>query len=309
MKDFSPTTVIKNKTIGGIRNVLKAVKLEDYLYKQNRNNLQLERQEIENITISAKDGLDIDKATALIEKQGIAIITDLFDEDLIQQVESELGGFIREFDENKAGETFGEYKEVEWQYFGHKYDKSEIAHIPIVNIRNKDKGKSDGGMIDVYNVDKIAEKKDLSSSLQLFEKIKGGDLNALTQNLMKGYKSRFNLYFNDSILNTRGAHRDDYQTTYKVFIYLTDVLDESFGPYAFVPGSHKVHDYLNREIALNNFFGKGFGDISSMPDELFIKCIAKKGTVIISDQSGVHRGVPQAEGKVRIALVNSFLKG
>ncbi|MDW3652713.1 MAG: hypothetical protein R8P61_36885 [Bacteroidia bacterium] len=308
MKDFSPTTVIKRKTIGGIRNVLKAVKLEDYLYKQNRNNLRLQRQGIQDITLSAKGGLDINKATALIERQGIAIITDYFEEDLINKAGSELGNFIKDFDKNKQGETYGEYNEVEWQYFGHKYNKSEITNMPIVNIRNKDKGKNDGGMIDVYNVDKIAEKKSLSASLELFEKLKSGDINTLTNNLMKGYNSRFNLYFNDSILNTRGAHRDDYETTYKVFTYLTDVTDESYGPYAFVPGSQKVHDYLNREIALNNFFGKDFGDISSMPDDLFVKCIGKKGTVIISDQSGVHRGVPQADGKVRLALVNSFIK-
>jgi hypothetical protein len=44
----------------------------------------------------------------------------------------------------------------------------------------------------------------------------------------------------------------------------------------------------------------------SYDEDDVIKFTAPKGTLIISDQSGYHRGIPQEEGKERMLISNSY---
>jgi len=117
-----------------------------------------------------------------------------------------------------------------------------------------------------------------------------------------------NLYFNDGVEKVRAYHIDDEENTYKVFLYITDVPDKSYGPYCFCPKFNnfsKNKSYIKRQVLLNKIFNNRLYDMY-VPSESTIDCCGPKGTIIISDQSYPHRGLPQINGNLRMVLVNSF---
>lgn len=107
-----------------------------------------------------------------------------------------------------------------------------------------------------------------------------------------------------------GWHRDDaYHSQFKSIVYLSDV-NEKNGPFTYLLGTHKT----------DNLFDVGLDDkvkkYDFRLDENFIekvkelgykevKCVAKKGTLILADTRGIHRGTPLLEGK-RYTMFNYF---
>jgi hypothetical protein len=87
-------------------------------------------------------------------------------------------------------------------------------------------------------------------------------------------------------------HRDiDNLLWLKVFIYLTDV-DENCGPHVFIPGSHRMNKSLTfrriPDAEANMKFGK------------FTYHLGKKGTLIIEDTFGLHKGQHISSNKNRL---------
>ena len=77
-------------------------------------------------------------------------------------------------------------------------------------------------------------------------------------------------------------HRDiDNVLWLKVFIYLTDV-DANCGPHVFIPYSHRINKFLSFKRFTDLEAKKEFGDFS------YFK--GKKGTLIIEDTFGLHKG-------------------
>ena len=109
-----------------------------------------------------------------------------------------------------------------------------------------------------------------------------------------------------------GWHRDSvFKKQYKSILYLTDV-DEENGPFQFVMGSH------NKSTIYSSIKRNGFtahqNRISNDSVNTFLQshqgfeskiCTASKGTVILVDTSGIHRGMPIIKGS-RYALTNYF---
>ena len=76
-----------------------------------------------------------------------------------------------------------------------------------------------------------------------------------------------------------------------MFLYLTDVLTKDYGPYCYLPGSHKSSwDIKEIERYPHN-------------ENQLTKILANKGTLIGSFQHGFHRGLPQEKGKKRVVFV------
>ena len=72
------------------------------------------------------------------------------------------------------------------------------------------------------------------------------------------------------------------------------------GPYCFVKGTH-VDTPLKK---LNNIVGN---KESPLVDPMnIVPVLGKKGTLIISDQSGIHRGIPQKKGSIREVLLMRY---
>jgi len=109
-----------------------------------------------------------------------------------------------------------------------------------------------------------------------------------------------------------GWHRDSvYQTQYKSIVYLTDV-DEDHGPFEYILGSHDKESVL--KSIKENGFSAHHNRFTEEEIEAFLKSnpnysskvfTAKKGSVILVDTCGVHRGTPIATGN-RYALTNYY---
>ena len=173
----------------------------------------------------------------------------------------------------------------------------------FVNIRGAGKGaNSDSGMIDVFHADKaIPEIGEIDDSLiqKILDSTSG----------QRVVKTRSHTYINKGIENTRSYHVDALQPViYKAFIYLTDVPDLSYGPYSLVKRSQRFSGHVYRNLLRNLFISKNH--ITDMPlyDEKQVNhCTGKKGDLILSNQSAIHRGMPQDPDKKRVAIVLSYM--
>ena len=119
--------------------------------------------------------------------------------------------------------------------------------------------------------------------------------------------SRLNIYINRSVTSTRGYHMDSGALQFKAFVYLTDVNDLEDGPYSFIKRSHRfsTRKYLN--ITQNLMSGYHLTEMSNGNPADVVHALAPRGTLIISDQNGWHRGLPQTDGRSRMLISISFL--
>jgi hypothetical protein len=109
-------------------------------------------------------------------------------------------------------------------------------------------------------------------------------------------------------------HIDSLRRQYKIFLFLGDV-DESSGPFEFVPGSHAAA--FKTSMAIKGIYLRpsdvfsGRRRYSSLDDE-WVRKIARKdraplpvlcpaGTVMVADTSAIHRARPCSQG-ARYAL-------
>ncbi len=135
----------------------------------------------------------------------------------------------------------------------------------------------------------------------------------LKTNLINSHTLGARLVPKDGNLGSGGGwHRDSvFKKQYKSIVYLTDVGLEN-GPFEFVVGSHDKSTIYSS--IKKNKFDSHQNRISNEQVEGFLKthpglrkqiCTAKKGTVVLVDTSGIHRGMPIEEG-IRYALTNYF---
>ena len=93
--------------------------------------------------------------------------------------------------------------------------------------------------------------------------------------------------------------------SYKAFIYLTDVLNDNNGAYTVIKGTHKknIRRWLN--TIFNFINNKPLTDVNYFikSDELGDEFKAKKGTLIMSNQTLFHRGSPFHSEKTRYMIV------
>lgn len=171
------------------------------------------------------------------------------------------------------------------------------------NYRNQDNPeKSDHGMLDIAYVQNsipdIAQ-IDQSDLIQVLKNISGQEIIPL----------KVNAYLNRGIKNTRMYHVDNTQPViYKAFIYLSDVPNTDFGPYSFVKKSHRFSFLIYLNLLLNMFSSKlNSTDMPRYNKGQVMHAIGKKGDLIMSNQNGIHRGIPQKEGNKRVVLVLSFM--
>ena len=169
------------------------------------------------------------------------------------------------------------------------------ADEPILNQRSGDR---DDGMIDIFNMDLVVPKlSDLKDDNFIIEVINNAEQKKYTVDSL-------NVYVNRSVTNTRNYHADTYDGKYKFFIYLTDVQDLSYGPFSYVKKSHQPSRARRIFRSYTNKIIRGVPSTNAVTyDESNKKiCTAPKGTLIIANQAGLHRGMPQEEGKERIMI-------
>jgi hypothetical protein len=270
-----------------------------YIKQMNEKEIQDRIRSVSVENISTEENVAC--AYKILSSEGIVIIKDFLSHDLINRVKKEVD-YLKEILK----------KTVPYHNFENEYllvqsathlitGYTALSNYPkaIANVR---KGV-DEGMIDVFNFDRLLP--DINKKLRepfigpLLERLlskKSGKLKA----------ANLNLYLNEGIKRTRGFHVDSYQSTLKGLCYITDVPNIDYGPYCYVRRSHVDTPWrmINREIGL-----KSSVDTESpiVDPSLILPCIAKKGTLILSDQSGIHRGYPQESGYERQVLVMRYL--
>ncbi len=250
------------------------------------------------------DGLDtagqINQAERILRKYGIVVIPDYIDPVSLDKFRSSLTSVYKEYLELLKNSVY-EDSQLLVQRGAAKvsgYRKLATYSKPVMQVR----GGQDDGMIDIFNVDHL-----LSESAQLlragFEKdglkriLSSGNSNLTAENL--------NCYINESISQTRGFHADSYGTQLKGFIYLTDVRDLDDGPYTYVRSSHKDSAYRRANKSISESLPKGTeAPLVNFPD--VIPVVAPKGSLVISDQSGFHRGFPQGVDRTRMIAVMNY---
>jgi len=180
------------------------------------------------------------------------------------------------------------------------YSDMKRAEMCIMNRRQ---GLSDSGMIDIFHPDKISYELE-KFIMNINQKLE--IQNFLKQSTGKNFEySHSNLYINENITSTRGMHVDNFAgNSVKLLIYLSDVLNAEFGPYAYMLGSHKRTKFTSWILEkLSNYIPK-LREICFLGKEKIF--FAEAGSGILSDQSGFHRGMPQSFGRIRRVLVLNY---
>jgi len=180
-------------------------------------------------------------------------------------------------------------------------ESTKLDNGTFISYRSDDtKNGPDKGMIDIYDVDRSVK---INVDYKKIEDIVRGTYSC------DMYFTTIHAYVNRGVEGTRIFHVDNCQpVVYKAFIYLTDVTDIEYGPYAFIKGTQRFSPQVYYNLFRNLFLKKYRS--SDMPKYIKSKEIiglGKKGTLIISNQNGIHRGYPQKNGKERVAVILNYM--
>lgn len=253
-------------------------------------------QKLEDLIVKNNNGC-IKRARKILEQEGIVIVPDFFCTEVIDQCEdviSSLNDEILDFVE--SGLRVNEIERFLFQKGKEKLSSyGELASYPktVVQIREG----QDQGMVDVFNVDlAFPELSSLRISYQseFVKEMLSDDKGVDFRNL--------NFYINSDITKTRGFHADSFFPQLKAFVYLTDCLSLDDGPYTYVRKSHTDGPYrrLNQDLCVNL---PNKTETPLLDRDRIVPVLGKKGTLVISDQSGFHRGYPQSPGHKRVISV------
>lgn len=242
----------------------------------------------------------IDAASRLLETEGIVIVPGFLND---QQLSSADGAIERVFRALAAAGDVENFEDDEvLVQSSHPVVKGYAALASHPKVVVTTRTGADEGMIDVFNVDRLAgEKRDI-----LRAPFSGqGILSLVAEANDRLEAQNLNLYVNRSITHTRGFHVDSYIKSLKGFVYLSDVESLDDGPYCFVRRTHvdsiwrKANQKIS-ELAVAKTEAP-FIDVS-----MAVPVVAPRGSLILSDQAGIHRGIPQRTGAERRVLVMRY---
>ncbi len=246
--------------------------------------------EIQEFNLDVSDHSTSD-AGRLLSQLGIVTLKSNFSRPALLQFAED----VLEFGQEVAGHPPSASPNFRMGKADDTYGDLEKSDIPVVNVR----GGVDAGMVDIFHADKlfdpimseIRESITQSGVLEIIREASRGTVVASNQNI----------YINQSVTKTRGLHVDSYGgNQYKIFIYFTDVLSLDDGPYCYAPTSHRLDNLERINRAVAEAFGRKSTDIALCPPQLPMGVLAQSGTIIVSNQSGAHRGFPQSPGARRV---------
>ena len=165
---------------------------------------------------------------------------------------------------------------------------------PVIVTRGLN--KFDIGFVEIFNADRLI--KEIPTDL-INECIRGVVSNFGISNP----SIKYSIYWSDNVEQVRGYHRDiplsGSKFLQKLFIYLTDVPDISYGPHSYIPKTHiGSHCARFANQLVGNYSDPSEYDCSIDP-KIFL---GPPGTMVQTTQSGLHRGLPQQKGKERMVL-------
>lgn len=170
----------------------------------------------------------------------------------------------------------------------------------IVLRRSHDGRESyDTGMLDIFHIDK---------ELPVLEHIPTAPIEDMIR-AVAGEEPRLknaNAYLNDGVEVTRGFHCDGVDSRqYKAFVYLTDVAEQD-GPYAYIESSHRPSAIRYWNLVVNFVKGRPLTDMRHTGSGHLNRAVGAAGTLIVSNQRGFHRGMPQAPDRRRALIALNY---
>jgi len=263
------------------------------------------KENLEEICISnLQSQKDRNAAAEILESEGIFVIPNFFDSHKCDEIKKLLQFKITSNEKVKGtGNADIELDNIYIHKTGKKfisYTDRQNFHKAIADIR----GGKDKGMIDIFNADlAFSELKELRLAFenpQLAEVIKkAGYESACPTNL--------NIYINKDILTTRGFHIDSVGPNLKGFIYLSDIKTMDKGPYCYVRQSHRDQiPARSFNQAFSHKTNRTATDAPFVDPFMVTPVLARKGDLVVSDQSGIHRGYPQSPGSERFMAVMRY---
>ena len=237
----------------------------------------------------------VSEINSILDKEGIVVVPGVLDDskaDETKKIIKDIIQNIKKFESPKKGngrDYIVQNNIIKGQSY---YDLSNNPKSVVVIRQGNDQG-----MIDVFNVNRLLGKLG-DEVYKIFFKDWLVDL--LKKSNEPVNPKNLNLYINHSVTSTRGFHVDSNYRSIKGFIYLTDVNTIEDGPYCYVKGTHIDTPFSK----VNKSLGGKEAPFTNMQD--IIPVLGKKGTLILSDQSGIHRGIPQRIGFIREVLVMRY---
>lgn len=208
-----------------------------------------------------------------ISKKGVAVIPNFYSDEQCDNIANEIDSLIEKYD--------------------HQVRREEN------NSDNR-----------LYGAEILSDNIKLFHDNEMFEKLCQSYLKTPCTNQ---YTLAARLDYKEGNLGSGGGwHRDTpFKKQFKSIVYLSDVSEDN-GPFEYIIGSHKNESYFNFlnhgiDTSKYRFTEKELEKIDSLKDYQHEKFTAKKGTLILVDTSGIHRGMPIKEGN-RYALTNYFIQ-
>ena len=162
----------------------------------------------------------------------------------------------------------------------------------------------------VYGAEKLSEEIKQFHDNEMFKRLCEAYLGVKCTNQ---YTLAARLDYKEGNLGSGGGwHRDTpFKKQFKSIIYLSDVSPDN-GPFEYILGSHKNDSYFNFlskgiDTSKYRFTEKELEAIEKVKDYKTKQFTATKGSLILVDTSGIHRGMPIKEG-ARYALTNYFIQ-
>jgi hypothetical protein len=219
-----------------------------------------------------------------LARDGIVVVEDYMDAETCDR--------IRERVEEALDEGMAEARPDE------DYADLVARGEPVLKRRS---GERDDGMLDVFNMASVVpELEEFKTDPFVGEIVDGAADEPFGPD-------NVNVYVNRSVTNTRDFHADTYAGKFKSFVYLTDVPNRSYGPFTYIKGSHRKSG-VTREASrlVNRVRGDPGTNAVFYDDSDTAVCTAPRGTLIVANQAGYHRGHPQEEGSERMLATTSY---
>lgn len=247
-------------------------------------------------------------AAALLRTHGVVVILGLVSGEAADGARRDIDDLVRRLRAGQRDDAVpnGVLDGLRWQTDLGTDPDFFADERPIVNFRARKPGAIDGGMLNIYRMDQVAQSHGLQGLTAILRSPGYAAMRAIVEKLFGVAARHVQLFRNDSVTVTRALHTDTLGCFYNGFVYLNDVLGEGDGPYSYVPGSHRREDLLYKASFVNDVRrrrNKEFPELAGAA----VPLLGPKGTMIISCQRGVHGGVPQRAGGSRTMLVANFV--
>lgn len=274
----------------------------EYIYSLSDQEL---KNRIKSVSINdLKTVENCKKAQKLLKDEGIFIVPNFlsnnFKEPLIKETKKtflDINELINSFHGYHEDENIAIQKEdIRFR----SYSKLAKYKKPVVCVRQG----QDQGMLDVFNYDNIPKIKEFNLKKYFNESGLSDIINNFNNKELS--LSNINMYINKGITQTRGFHMDDLSNTLKAFVYLSDVDSLGDGPYCFCKGTHLPGAFRKTNQALS-LKAPNRRESPLVPMSSIIPVLAKSGSLVVSDQTGIHRGIPQNDSAERLLLVARYI--